>query len=111
MNKTQKKERNENLYKAILSLRTLDECMRFFDDLCTAPELIAMDEISEPEDAGACRSAAYCGVSLLATAHAADAEELSRRDVYQRLLRDRVFFRAIVIRCADGCRSYEEVML
>ena len=42
MNKTQKKERNENLYKAILSLRTLDECMRFF--LCTAPELIAMEQ-------------------------------------------------------------------
>ena len=33
MNNTRKKERNENLYKAILSLRTLDECMRFFDDL------------------------------------------------------------------------------
>ena len=78
---------------------------------CMSPELIAMDEISEPEDAGACRSAAYCGVSLLATAHASDAEELSQRDVYQRLLRDKVFFRAIVIRCADGCRSYEEVML
>ena len=78
---------------------------------CMSPELIAMDEISAPEDAGACRSAAYCGVSLLATAHASDAEELSQRDVYQRLLRGKVFFRAIVIRCADGCRSYEEVML
>ena len=44
MNNTRKKERNENLYKAILSLRTLDECMRFFDDLCTAPELIAMEQ-------------------------------------------------------------------
>ena len=44
MNNTRKKERNENLYKAILSLRTLDECMRFFDDLGTAPELIAMEQ-------------------------------------------------------------------
>ena len=44
MNNTRKKERNENLYKAILSLRTLDECMRFFDDLCTAPELRAMEQ-------------------------------------------------------------------
>ena len=44
MNNTRKKERNENLYKAILSLRTLDECMRFFDDLCTAPELMAMEQ-------------------------------------------------------------------
>ena len=44
MNKTQQKERNEDMYKAIWSLRTLDECMRFFDDLCTAPELIAMEQ-------------------------------------------------------------------
>ena len=44
MNKIQKKERNEDMYKAILSLQTLDECMRFFDDLCTAPELIAMEQ-------------------------------------------------------------------
>lgn len=44
MNITQKKGRNEELYKAIVSLRTLDECMRFFDDLCTAPELMAMEQ-------------------------------------------------------------------
>lgn len=44
MNNTRKKERNENLYKAILSLRTLDECMRFFDDLCTVSELMAMEQ-------------------------------------------------------------------
>ena len=44
MNITQRKGRNEELYKAIVSLRTLDECMRFFDDLCTAPELMAMEQ-------------------------------------------------------------------
>ena len=44
MNKTPKKERNEDMYKAILSLRTLDECMRFFDDLCTVTELMAMEQ-------------------------------------------------------------------
>lgn len=78
---------------------------------CMSPELIAMDEISEPEDAGACRSAAYCGVSLLATAHAADIAELSHREVYRMLLRDKVFFRAIVIRCTGTRRSYEEAAL
>ena len=76
-----------------------------------SPQILAMDEISEPGDVDACRNAAYCGVSLLATAHAADAEELSRREVYRSLLCDKVFFRAIVIRCTDGCRRYEEVML
>ena len=38
------KSRHEDMYKAILSLRTVDECMRFFDDLCTVPELMAMEQ-------------------------------------------------------------------
>ena len=44
MNKLPKKPRNENLYKAILSLNTVEECMNFFDDLCTVPELMAMEQ-------------------------------------------------------------------
>ena len=44
MNKLPKKPRNENLYKAILSLKDVDECMKFFDDLCTVPELMAMEQ-------------------------------------------------------------------
>ena len=44
MNKLSKKPRNEKLYEAILSLRDLDECMRFFDDLCTVTELMAMEQ-------------------------------------------------------------------
>ena len=78
---------------------------------CMSPELIAMDEISEPEDADACRSAAYCGASLLATAHAADASELSRREVYRMLQSDQIFSRAVVIHVTGGRRIYEEVML
>ena len=30
MNKLPKKPRNENMYKAILSLHNVDECMKFF---------------------------------------------------------------------------------
>ena len=44
MNKLPKKPRNENMYKAILSLKSVDECMRFFDDLCTVTELMAMEQ-------------------------------------------------------------------
>lgn len=44
MNKLPKKPRNENMYKAILSLRNVEECMRFFDDLCTVTELMAMEQ-------------------------------------------------------------------
>ena len=44
MNKLPKKPRSENMYKAILTLRTVDECMKFFDDLCTVSELMAMEQ-------------------------------------------------------------------
>ena len=44
MNKLPKKPRNENMYKAILTLKDVDECMKFFDDLCTVSELMAMEQ-------------------------------------------------------------------
>ena len=44
MNKLSRKHRNEKMYEAILSLKTMDECMRFFDDLCTVSELMAMEQ-------------------------------------------------------------------
>ena len=44
MNKLPKKPRNENLYKAILTLESVEECMKFFDDLCTVSELMAMEQ-------------------------------------------------------------------
>ena len=44
MNKLPKKPRNQKMYEAILSLQNLDECMRFFDDLCTVTELMAMEQ-------------------------------------------------------------------
>ena len=44
MNKKIRKTRNENMYKAILTLETVEEVMRFFDDLCTVSELMAMEQ-------------------------------------------------------------------
>lgn len=39
-----KKERSMALYESILQLKDLDECCRFFDDLCTANELRTMEQ-------------------------------------------------------------------
>ena len=44
MNKHIKKTRNEEMYRAILQMQTVEECMRFFDDLCTVSELQAMEQ-------------------------------------------------------------------
>ena len=44
MNKHIKKTRNEHRYQAILQMETVEECMKFFDDLCTVSELQAMEQ-------------------------------------------------------------------
>ena len=44
MNKQNKKPRSDDMYEAILTLKTVDECKRFFDDLCTVTELQAMEQ-------------------------------------------------------------------
>ncbi len=44
MNKRLKKTRNDDMYKAILTLETVEECKKFFDDLCTVTELQAMEQ-------------------------------------------------------------------
>ena len=39
-----KKQPSKALYEAILSLKSLDECERFFEDLCTENELRCMEQ-------------------------------------------------------------------
>lgn len=44
MVKIGKKEKNGDLYKAILLLKDEDECYDFFQDLCTVSELRSMEQ-------------------------------------------------------------------
>ncbi len=44
MAKTQENEKNTELYECILRLRDLDQCERFFSDLCSITELSAMEQ-------------------------------------------------------------------
>jgi len=44
MNKLGKKPRRTELYRAILTLKTVEECVNFFSDLCTVTELQAMEQ-------------------------------------------------------------------
>ena len=44
MNKSTRKPRFEMMYKAILSLKTEEDCKNFFKDLCTQTELRAMEQ-------------------------------------------------------------------
>lgn len=39
-----KSEETDHLFQAILSLKTEEECYRFFEDLCTFSEILAMTQ-------------------------------------------------------------------
>lgn len=71
------------------------------------PQIIAVDEITQPGDLQAMIHAANCGVSLLATIHAGSSEELQRKSVYQQLSDSGVFEKVVWIRCRSGRREYE----
>lgn len=62
------------------------------------PQVIAMDEITAKEDCDALRRAAWCGVTLLATAHAASLDDYLHREVYAPLVRDNLFENIVILR-------------
>ena len=62
------------------------------------PEVIAVDEITEPEDCVALRQAFGCGVKLLATAHAGSLTECAAKSMYQKLLEEDLFDTILVLR-------------
>lgn len=71
------------------------------------PEIIALDEITDPEDLRAIESAANCGVRIFATVHASSVTELRRKPLYRGMLDSCVFKTAVTITRRAGVREYE----
>ena len=71
------------------------------------PQIIAADEISAPEDLAAMEEIFGCGIGILATAHALDCGDLTRRASYGSLIEKGVFRQALLIRQENGERIYE----
>lgn len=61
------------------------------------PAVIAMDEVTGRPDCEALLRAGWCGVRLLATAHAADLRDLYERPIYAPLVRTGLFHRVAVL--------------
>lgn len=62
-----------------------------------SPEIIAVDEITAKEDCQALIHAGWCGVKLIATAHAGNKMDLLTRPVYRPLVESRLFETLIVL--------------
>ena len=70
------------------------------------PQVIAMDEITDPEDVSALLTIAHCGTGVLATVHGTGLEELSLRPLCRPLLEQRCFQAVVTIRRTGRDRTY-----
>lgn len=62
------------------------------------PGCIAVDEITADTDCQALMHCGWCGVRLLATAHAFDAKDLCRRPIYRKLYESGLFDTLLILR-------------
>lgn len=62
-----------------------------------SPETIAVDEITAAEDCNALMHAGWCGVRLIATAHAATLSDLKSRPLYKPLVEKRLFEHVLIL--------------
>lgn len=61
------------------------------------PQIIALDEITAEDDCRALIRAAWCGVELIATAHAASLEDFLHREIYGPLVRQNLFDHIVIL--------------
>lgn len=62
------------------------------------PTTIAVDEITAEEDCKALLHAGWCGVDIIATAHAGCISDLYSRPVYKSIVESKLFNRAVILR-------------
>jgi stage III sporulation protein AA len=62
-----------------------------------SPHIIAVDEITKRDDCAGLLEAGWCGVRILATAHATDMDDLYKRPVYKPLIEKRLFDGVVVM--------------
>lgn len=69
------------------------------------PKCIAVDEITAAEDCDALLNAGWCGVNLLATAHAADRNDLFYRPVYRPIITNHLFDTLVIMQPDKSWRA------
>ena len=75
-----------------------------------SPQVLITDEIGRPEDGAALAEAANCGVTVIATAHGRNLEELHRRPLMAALLAEGHFRRVVVLSRRQGVGTVEQII-
>ena len=75
------------------------------------PQVLAVDEVTAPEDVRALADAGGCGAALLASLHGSGREDLGRRALYRDLMETGLFRRLVTIRREGPVRRYHVEVL
>ena len=62
-----------------------------------APQVVAVDEIGAKEDVHAIEYAMHCGCKMLATAHGDSMEEICKKPIFEKLIREKRFERYVIL--------------
>ena len=72
------------------------------------PQVLAVDEITNPEDIPAILQVSGCGTAVLATIHGKNWREVLMRPAYQKLMEQRIFRKAVMVnRTGTGERKWK----
>lgn len=74
-------ENVDRVFKAVLSLKTLDECYAFFEDLCTAKEIMDMAQRFEVASL-LCKGNNYASISAKTGASTATISRVNKSVLY-----------------------------
>lgn len=71
---------------------------------CMSPAVIAVDEITAQEDCQALLRAGWCGVHLIATAHAHSLDDLKKREIYKPIISSCLFETVLILQSDKSIR-------
>ncbi len=75
-----------------------------------SPQVIAVDEIGSEADSEALESVFYCGCKLLATVHGNTLEDVKKKPLIRRLIRQRMFERYIILGYGRGPGTVVQIL-
>lgn len=74
-----------------------------------SPEVIVCDEIGTRKDVESLMMAFNCGVSIITTIHGEGIEDITKRKVFNEIIENAIFKRAIILSCKKGVGTIESI--
>lgn len=74
-----------------------------------APDIIVTDEVGQEEDVDAIMYASSCGVKILASSHADSLETFSKKELFDKIIKQKIFKRYVLLSKRNGPGTFEGI--